>query len=54
MVKGQKLKNSSKVCYNFPLKSWTEFFNEIWSNIFLMDILLVVELKYAGVLVYGS
>lgn len=29
MIKGKKLKNSVKIGYNFPLKSWTEFFNEI-------------------------
>lgn len=33
MIKGKKLKKSVKIGYNFPLKSWTEFFNEIWSNI---------------------
>lgn len=33
MINGQTLKNSEIVYYNFPLKSWTEFFNEIWSNI---------------------
>lgn len=33
MIKGKKLKNSVKIGYNFFLKFWIEFFNEIWSNI---------------------